>query len=103
MRDNITPFANASRDHLDGRTTPCDCWLPNAPSPVGADHEKPITVVLRVPAPSRTSSICQQVFCELAAQVEETLPSNPEKTVALRKLLEAEDCAVRAVLLKDAS
>lgn len=29
------------------------------------------------------------------------LPSNPERTVALRKLLEAKDCAVRAVLYKD--
>ncbi len=29
------------------------------------------------------------------------LPSNPERTVALRKLLEAKDCAVRAVLFKE--
>lgn len=28
------------------------------------------------------------------------LPRNPERTVALRKLLEAKDCAVRAVLYK---
>ena len=27
-------------------------------------------------------------------------PRNPERTVALRKLLEAKDCAVRAVLYK---
>lgn len=27
-----------------------------------------------------------------------TLPRNPERTVALRKLLEAKDCAVRALL-----
>lgn len=39
-------------------------------------------------------------FCELAKQVVETLPSNPERTVALRKLLEAKDCAVRALLYK---
>ncbi len=30
------------------------------------------------------------------------LPRNPERTVALRKLLEAKDAAVRAVLFKDA-
>jgi hypothetical protein len=42
-------------------------------------------------------------FGELAAQIEATLPGNPEKTVALRKLLEAKDCAVRAVLFKDAA
>ena len=29
------------------------------------------------------------------------LPSNPERTVALRKLLEAKDCAIRAMLFKD--
>lgn len=28
------------------------------------------------------------------------LPRNPERTVALRKLLEAKDCAVRAVLFQ---
>lgn len=32
--------------------------------------------------------------------VSQPLPDNPEKTVALRKLLEAKDCAARAVLFK---
>lgn len=40
-------------------------------------------------------------FGELAKQIEDTLPSNPEKTVALRKLLEAKDCAVRALLFRE--
>lgn len=35
-------------------------------------------------------------FCELAAHLVSTLPRNPERTVALRKLLEAKDAAVRA-------
>lgn len=35
-------------------------------------------------------------FCELASSIVETLPRNPERTVALRKLLEAKDAAVRA-------
>ena len=30
----------------------------------------------------------------------DTLPSNPERTAGLRKLLEAKDCAVRAELFK---
>lgn len=45
-------------------------------------------------------------FCELAkALVAEGtgLPRNPERTVALRKLLEAKDAAVRALLAKDAT
>lgn len=37
-------------------------------------------------------------FGELAARIVETLPRNPERTTALRKLLEAKDCAVRALL-----
>lgn len=40
-------------------------------------------------------------FCHLAQEVVETLPRNPERTVALRKLLESKDCAVRAVLYKE--
>ncbi len=39
-------------------------------------------------------------FGLLAEQIVATLPSNPERTVALRKLLEAKDCAVRALLFK---
>jgi hypothetical protein len=39
-------------------------------------------------------------FCDLAESIVATLPRNPERTMALRKLLEAKDCAVRAVLYK---
>lgn len=42
-----------------------------------------------------------QPFGELADRIVSTLPRNPERTTALRKLLEAKDCAVRAVLFKD--
>ena len=37
-------------------------------------------------------------FCELAETVVKNLPRNAERTAALRKLLEAKDCAVRASL-----
>lgn len=37
-------------------------------------------------------------FCDLAEVMHQRLPENPEKTTALRKLLEAKDCAVRALL-----
>lgn len=40
-------------------------------------------------------------FAELAEQMVETLPRNPERTVALRKLLEAKDAAVRAAIAED--
>lgn len=39
-------------------------------------------------------------FGEMAQHIAETLPRNPERTVALRKLLEAKDAAVRALLFK---
>jgi hypothetical protein len=37
-------------------------------------------------------------FGELADHIVQTLPRNAERTTALRKLLEAKDCAVRARL-----
>jgi len=40
-------------------------------------------------------------FGILAEKLDAELPNNAEKTVALRKLLEAKDCAVRAVLYKE--
>lgn len=39
-------------------------------------------------------------FGLLAGELVATLPRNPERTVALRKLLEAKDAAVRAKLAK---
>jgi hypothetical protein len=39
-------------------------------------------------------------FEMLARKLVEELPRNPERTVALRKLLEAKDAAVRARLFK---
>ena len=39
-------------------------------------------------------------FKELALRLVDTLPRNPERTTALRKLLEAKDCAVRARIFK---
>lgn len=35
-------------------------------------------------------------FCELAHSMADSLPSGPETSVCLRKLLEAKDAAVRA-------
>lgn len=40
-------------------------------------------------------------FGDLAQNLSIRLPDNPEKEMALRKLLEAKDCAVRAILYKD--
>ena len=42
-----------------------------------------------------------QPFCELAEKVAREFPNSPETTVALRKLLEAKDAAVRAALTQE--
>jgi hypothetical protein len=39
-----------------------------------------------------------QPFCNLARHIIDTTPRNAERTVALRKLLEGKDAAVRAML-----
>ncbi len=40
-------------------------------------------------------------FGEMAKVIIDTIPRNPERTVALRKLLESKDAAVRALLAKE--
>jgi hypothetical protein len=42
--------------------------------------------------------VISKPFCDLAEWTVANLRSNPERTTALRKLLEAKDCAVRAEL-----
>lgn len=41
---------------------------------------------------------CFRQFAGLAAELDADLPAGPEKTTALRKLLEAKDCAMRATV-----
>lgn len=47
------------------------------------------------PGPGRSASM---EFRPLAHKLERILPDGPEKTMALRKLLETKDCAVRAAV-----
>ena len=42
-----------------------------------------------------------KLFFDLAYRLVATVPRNPERTVALRKLLESKDCVVRAMLYVD--
>ena len=48
--------------------------------------------------PERLQAVSRR-FYELAHWVASELPEDPERTAALRKLLEAKDCAVRARLV----
>ena len=45
--------------------------------------------------------LISEPFAQLAQHIITRLPSNPERTVALRKLLEAKDAAVRSALYKE--
>jgi hypothetical protein len=63
-----------------------------APAP---DHIEQFFAYAHLPVALQAVS---KPFCDLAQHVIATLPRNPERTVALRKLLEAKDAAVRAVL-----
>lgn len=47
--------------------------------------------------PIELQTVSKEV-AELAQRMNDILPSNPEKTVGLRKLMEAKDCFVRAQL-----
>ena len=40
-------------------------------------------------------------FCDVARMIIDSTPRNPERTVALRKLLEAKDANVRAFVAKN--
>ncbi len=42
--------------------------------------------------------VVSKPFGQLAETIVAVLPRNPERTTALRKLLEAKDCAVRALV-----
>ena len=42
-----------------------------------------------------------KLFADLAEEIASDLPNNPERDMCLRKLLEAKDCAVRAVFFKE--
>lgn len=43
-------------------------------------------------------AVVSKPFCQLALDLDLILPDGPEKSVCMRKLLEAKDCAVRAAL-----
>lgn len=67
----------------------------NQPDAPPADHIEQFFAYAHLPVALQSVS---KPFCDLAQHVIATVPRNPERTVALRKLLEAKDAAVRATL-----
>ena len=43
-------------------------------------------------------TFCRENFIDLAKRIVNAIQPGPERTVALRKLLEAKDCAIRAII-----
>lgn len=77
--------------------------MPDEPKPKATLHPS-VAGVLQFFAYAHLPPHLQEVssaFCDLATRVAAG-PQNTETTVALRKLLEAKDAAVRAVLFKGA-
>jgi len=66
-----------------------------SPEEIGQDHILRYFHYAHLPAVLQSRS---RPFCDLARQIIDTTPRNPERTVALRKLLESKDAAVRAGL-----
>jgi hypothetical protein len=103
-------------EHIDSRgpnepfpKVPCQ-WLkenyvarvfapePAAPKPLELNAQYPILQYFEWEhLPARLAGVSRP-FCDLAHALVAELPRSPEVTAALRKLLEAKDCAVRAAL-----
>lgn len=67
------------------------------PNPPQRDPMLQFFAFSHLPVPLQATS---REFYVLANWIDQNLPRNPERTVALRKLLEAKDCAVRAQLFR---
>jgi hypothetical protein len=68
------------------------------PDEIAQDHVLRYFHYRHLPQPLQFISA---LFCGMAREVITTIPRNAERTVALRKILEAKDCAVRAMLTND--
>jgi hypothetical protein len=71
--------------------------LPSTDAPAPAEPILQFFAYARLPAHLQEVS---KPFGDMADALVQQLPRNPERTVALRKLLEAKDAAVRARLFK---
>jgi hypothetical protein len=70
--------------------------LPEVPG----NQQEPITQFFKYGHLPEAMQLVSKPFHDLAHRVIMALPRNPERTVALRKLLEAKDAAVRATIFQ---
>lgn len=69
------------------------------PAPAAPPHDHIMQFFAYAHLPAHLQ-VVSKPFGDLATHIEANVPRNPERTVALRKLLEAKDAAVRAVVAK---
>lgn len=96
--DGIRVVEARTSDRTVGMTNPADAPMlaPSSPTP-------PVEPIMQFFAFEHLPEHLKEVsrpFGALADQLVGTLPRNAERTVALRKLLESKDAAVRAALAK---
>lgn len=84
----VATWANVDDDH----NHPIKVTMPDSPEPM-------MQFFAYSHLPEKLQAVSKP-FGDLAATIVATLPRNPERTVALRKLMEAKDCAVRALIYK---
>lgn len=68
---------------------------------MGKDTQDPIMQFFGYDHLPKHLQMVSKPFCELAEWVHTELPRCAERTVALRKLLEGKDAAVRTLVFKD--
>lgn len=93
-------YTKSGHYNADGEPHPFDLvaeWQEPAPVPADTDHVLQFFAFEHLPPTLKEIS---RPFGLLAGGITKTIPRNPERTVALRKLLEAKDAAVRAFIAK---
>jgi hypothetical protein len=108
--DNAQPQTNPSADPSGPPPPAAQKTVPAAPPPgehilqfFGYSQLPPHLQAVSKPFHDLAWMICGRLAPDLASPADAAefpLPRNPERTVALRKLLEAKDAAVRAALAK---
>lgn len=69
-------------------------------APESTQPDEPLLQFFRYEHLMPSAADVSRPFCDLAFHIVATMRRNPERTVCLRKLLEAKDCAVRSLLMK---
>jgi len=68
--------------------------------PTADTQDEPLLQFFRYEHLMPSAADVSRPFCDLAFHIAAPMGRNPERTVCLRRRLEAKDCAVRSLLMK---